>query len=74
LDENEDEKCTFIIYLKWHFKIDENVIVFATWDLVHQRLDNKWPRCTLLKNFKHKLQILSFGQNVNKKSKFKNDD
>jgi hypothetical protein len=30
LDENGNEKCIYIINFLWHFKIDENVVVFTT--------------------------------------------
>jgi hypothetical protein len=29
LDENENEKYIYIINFSWHFKIDENVVVFT---------------------------------------------
>jgi hypothetical protein len=34
LDENENEKYTYIIHFKWHPKLDENVVVFAIWKVV----------------------------------------
>jgi hypothetical protein len=39
LDENENEKYTYIIHFLWHPKIDENVIVFVTWNVVQRPLD-----------------------------------
>ncbi len=42
LHESEDEKWTYIIYFWWHLKIDENVVLFATWDVVHKSLDTMW--------------------------------
>jgi hypothetical protein len=37
LDENEDEIRIYIIHFKWWAKIDENVVVFVTHDVVHGR-------------------------------------
>jgi len=42
LDENENEKYTCIIHFLWHPKIDENVVVFAIWKVVHRPLDTTW--------------------------------
>jgi hypothetical protein len=39
LDENEDEKYIFIIHFQWHPKLDENLVVYATWTVVHRPLD-----------------------------------
>jgi hypothetical protein len=26
----------------WHFKIDENVVIFVTWNVLHMPLDITW--------------------------------
>jgi hypothetical protein len=36
LDGHEDEKYIFIIHFYWHPKINENVVVFAIWKVVHR--------------------------------------
>jgi hypothetical protein len=42
LNENEDEKCIYIILSNCWVKIDENVIVFVTHDVVYAPLDTMW--------------------------------
>jgi hypothetical protein len=42
LDERDDEECMYIIYFLCHFKIDENVVVFVTWDVIYRALDTMW--------------------------------
>jgi hypothetical protein len=37
VDEIEDEKWTYTFF-HWHLKINENVVVFATWDVIHRPL------------------------------------
>jgi hypothetical protein len=37
LDENEDEKCIYIILFSGWARIDENVVVFVIHDVIH------WP-------------------------------
>jgi len=36
LDENEDEKCIYIIHYQW---LGKNVIAFGTHDVVHRLLN-----------------------------------
>ncbi len=38
----KNEKWTYIIYFWWNLKIDENVIIFATWGVVHKPLNTTW--------------------------------
>ncbi len=39
LDENEDEEYIYIIHFYQHPKINENVVVFATWKMIHMPLN-----------------------------------
>jgi hypothetical protein len=39
LDENEDEKCTYIFLFSAWARIDENVVVFVTHDVIHGPLN-----------------------------------
>jgi hypothetical protein len=52
VDENENEKYTYIIHFWWHPKIDENVIVFATSKVVQGPLDTMWQLFNLICNYK----------------------
>jgi hypothetical protein len=38
----KNEKWTYIIYFWWNLKIDENVIIFATWGVAHKPLNTTW--------------------------------
>jgi len=51
LDENENEKFTYIIHFQWHPKIDENVIVFMTSMVVQGPLDTTWHLFNLICNY-----------------------
>jgi hypothetical protein len=42
LNENEDEKCIYIIIFNRWVKIDENIVVFVTHDAIHGPLDTMW--------------------------------
>jgi hypothetical protein len=42
LNENENESWTYIIYFLKHLKINENVVVCVTWDVIHRPLDTTW--------------------------------
>ncbi len=37
LDENEDKKYINIIHFQWDHKIDENAVIFVTWNVVHRQ-------------------------------------
>jgi len=39
LDENEDEKCIYIFHFSGWARIDENVVVFVTHDVIHGPLN-----------------------------------
>jgi len=39
LNENENEKCTYIFHFSGWAKIDENVVVFVTHDVIHGPLN-----------------------------------
>jgi hypothetical protein len=52
LDENENEKYIFIIHFYWHPKIDENVVVFAIWKVVHRPLDTMCHLFNLICDYK----------------------
>jgi len=52
LDENENEKYIYIIHFSWHPKIDENIIVFATWKVIQGPLDITWQLFNLICDYK----------------------
>jgi len=51
LDENENEKYLYIIHFYWHPKINENVIIFVIWKVVHRPLDTTWHLFNLIYNY-----------------------
>ncbi len=42
LDENEAKKCTYIFLFSGWARIDENVVVFVTHDVIHGPLNTTW--------------------------------
>ncbi len=52
LDEIEDEKYTYIIHFEWYPKINEIIVVFVTWKVVHKPLDTRWHLFNLICDYK----------------------
>jgi hypothetical protein len=57
LDENENEKYIYMIHLEWYPKIDENVVIYMTWKVVHKPLDITWYLFNLICDYKSYLHV-----------------